>query len=324
MSTTQMHAGDDTALYNIGVVSRMTGIPVATLRVWERRYGFPESERTKGGHRIYSGREVDRLRWVKERVDSGMQAGRAVKALHHHETHEAGEREQRASTTPTIARDRPVGATALASLQERFAQAVLAHDPALADQVLAEVLTIVPVEDVILHVIRPTLVALGQGWVAGEVSVATEHLASYYIRQKLLSWLATGTNARNAPSTVLACAPDDWHEIGLLMLGVLVSRQGWPILYLGPAVPLPDLAKFVRDSRPAAVVLVSTAAESAEPLREWPTHMPSVASSGTPPVFFAGRGFALRPDLIESMPGQYLGDSIEMGVERLVAALARG
>ena len=48
-------------IYNIGVVARMTGIPVATLRVWERRYQFPTAERTEGGHRLYSERELVRL-----------------------------------------------------------------------------------------------------------------------------------------------------------------------------------------------------------------------------------------------------------------------
>jgi len=72
-------------IYNIGVVARMTGIPVATLRVWERRYGFPEAGRTAGGHRLYSESEVSRLRWVKSTIDEGMQTSQAIKAMHKHE-----------------------------------------------------------------------------------------------------------------------------------------------------------------------------------------------------------------------------------------------
>ena len=71
----------DKALYNIGVVSRMTNIPAATLRIWERRYGFPESERTDGGHRLYSEKEVQRLRWVKVKIDGGMQVRQVIRAL---------------------------------------------------------------------------------------------------------------------------------------------------------------------------------------------------------------------------------------------------
>ena len=68
-------------LYNIGVVARMTSIPMATLRIWERRYDFPQSSRTAGGHRLYSEKQVMQLRWVKARSDEGMQTGQAVRAL---------------------------------------------------------------------------------------------------------------------------------------------------------------------------------------------------------------------------------------------------
>ena len=59
----ELDAINDEPLYNIGVVSRMTGISMATLRAWERRYEFPDSERTAGGHRLYSENDVLRLRW---------------------------------------------------------------------------------------------------------------------------------------------------------------------------------------------------------------------------------------------------------------------
>jgi len=68
-------------LFNIGAVARMTDIPEATLRVWERRYHFPHSARTAGGHRLYSQQEVERLQWVKKHLDNGMQASLAIQAL---------------------------------------------------------------------------------------------------------------------------------------------------------------------------------------------------------------------------------------------------
>ena len=58
-------------LFNIGAVERVTGVPVATLRAWEHRYGFPESARTPGGHRLYSQRDIQRIEWVKERIEQG-------------------------------------------------------------------------------------------------------------------------------------------------------------------------------------------------------------------------------------------------------------
>ena len=69
-------------LFNIGAVSRMTEIPEATLRVWERRYQFPNATRTGGGHRLYSQHEIRRIQWVKRQIDAGMQASLAIQALY--------------------------------------------------------------------------------------------------------------------------------------------------------------------------------------------------------------------------------------------------
>src|SRR5512147_3135227 len=84
-SVSETQSGSGVPLYNIGVVSRMTGISMATLRAWERRYDFPESKRTVGGHRLFTERDIIRLRWVKQRIDAGMQTSQAIHALQHQE-----------------------------------------------------------------------------------------------------------------------------------------------------------------------------------------------------------------------------------------------
>src|ERR1035437_3262867 len=71
------------AIFNIGAVTRMTGIPITTLHAWELRYGFPHSSaRTQGGHRLYSEKDVILLRTVKAQIDQGITARQAVKAVH--------------------------------------------------------------------------------------------------------------------------------------------------------------------------------------------------------------------------------------------------
>ena len=80
-----MDAVSDEPLYNIGVVSRMTGISMATLRAWERRYDFPSAKRTLGGHRLYSEKDIMQLRWVRDRIEEGMQTAQSINALRHQE-----------------------------------------------------------------------------------------------------------------------------------------------------------------------------------------------------------------------------------------------
>jgi DNA-binding transcriptional MerR regulator len=61
--------------YRIGAVSRLTGIPPDTLRVWERRYDLVTPMRSEGGGRLYSQEDVTRLGVIKRLVDSGHAIG---------------------------------------------------------------------------------------------------------------------------------------------------------------------------------------------------------------------------------------------------------
>lgn len=304
-------------LYNIGVVARMTGIPVGTLRVWERRYDFPESARTPGGHRLYSEKEVMRLRWVKARIDEGMQTGQAIRALQHAEAEGRIPEPAPLLQAPT---SRNVAAS-LAAFQARLAEALLDHDLGKADQALGEVMAVFPLEDVIFHVVAPVLEEIGEAFLDERISIATEHLATNYLRHRLLMWMHTGPPPHTTAPTVLACAPGELHEGSLLIMGTLLRRQGWPVAYLGQSLPLPDLAAFVKDIKPLAVVLVAMTEEPARALREWPRWMPAAARTGRPVVAYGGHIFAHQPEWRAEMPGEYLGDTLQEGLEALTRIL---
>jgi DNA-binding transcriptional MerR regulator len=304
----------DEPLYNIGVVSRMTGIPDATLRVWERRYGFPTAARTDGGHRIYSEHEVERLRWVKARVAEGMQAGKAVQALRRLE--EEGRFPESPLAVPDAAPRRGADGS-LSVFHERFTAALLAHDLDAASQVLGQVMALYSLEELILWVMRPTLVDIGQGWAEGTVSVATEHLASHYVRQRLQMWLATGPEPRHVRPTVLGCAPGEWHDTSLLMMGVLLRNRRWPMAYLGQSVPLSDLARFVADTQAPVVVMVAMGPDAAAALADWPSHMPAALETGRPVMTYGGRIFTTEPQWREKVPGVFLGETLLAGVDAL-------
>jgi MerR family transcriptional regulator, light-induced transcriptional regulator len=313
MNVLNLASASDEPLYNIGIVSRMTGIPVATLRVWERRYGFPKAIRTPGGHRLCSEREVMRLRWVKARVDDGMQTGQAIRALQHME------QEGRFSDITPAPIVRPTMTdTSLMAFHQRLFELLIHNDLQQSDQMLGEVLTLYPIEDLILDVMGPTLQAIGQAWKESKISVATEHLATNYLRQHLLLWMMTGPAAYDrVPPVVMACAPDEWHEGSLLIMSVLLRRRRWPIAYLGQAVPLPDLADLVRRMHAPAVVLVAMMEPAAESLRDWPQYLPEAAETGRPIVVFGGEIFNKEPEWRTTIPGIFLGETLREGVEKL-------
>src|SRR5574337_591520 len=82
--------------YNLKVVLKETGIAADTLRAWERRYGLPMPQRTEGGHRLYSQRDIEIIRWLMKQQESGLSISRAVDMYN----------EQLASGTDPLAKSR--------------------------------------------------------------------------------------------------------------------------------------------------------------------------------------------------------------------------
>lgn len=317
MNSLHLENASDEPLYNIGMVARMTGIPVATLRVWERRYGFPTAARTPGEHRLFSEREVLRLRWVKTQVDEGMQTSQAIRTLQH--VQEEG-RLPDILTTP--APRQPMSDPSLEAFHERLLELLLESELQQADQLMGEILTLFPLEDLILDVVTPTMHDIGTAWLAGEISIATEHLATNYLRQHLLMWMLTGPAPFDSvPPLVLVCAPDEWHEGSLMIMGVLLRRRRWPVAYLGQSVPLEDVAALAEKIHAPAVVFVSLLEKGANALREWPTYFPQSAATGRPLIAYGGQIFSERPELREAVPGLYLGDTLRAGIEKLDTTL---
>jgi DNA-binding transcriptional MerR regulator len=304
-------------LYNIGVVTRVTGVPIATLHAWERRYGFPDAARTAGKHRLYSENDIAGLRWVKSQVDLGLTVSRAVIAAR---ALEADGRLFLPAEPEAGWRSEPGPATSPA-LRESLLDAITHHDLPRADQLMGEMLAFYSPEDLTLDVIGPALNAIGEAWEQGHITVATEHLASNYLRHRLLMWMVTGPTPRPGNPIVLACAPGEWHEGSLLMLGVLLRRQGWPVAYLGQNVPFHDLAEFIDDIHPPAVVLVAMCEEPARELAEWPHWIKQVG--GNPLITFGGRAFVVQPELQGMVPGIYLGTAIQAGLTNLVSFIQR-
>jgi MerR family transcriptional regulator, light-induced transcriptional regulator len=307
--------GSNEPLYNIGVVARMTDISMATLRAWERRYDFPESVRTAGGHRLYSERDVLRLRWVKERINAGMQTAQAINALRHQET--TGHLIHLSHEDPAIQDLFIETGSFVQNFQERLVDKLVRQDLPGADLVMSEVVASTNPDELILDVISPTLARIGEAWENGKISIQTEHMATNFLRQRLLMWMMSGPPPRAVDPIVLACAPNEWHEGSLLVLGALLRRLGWPVVYLGQNVPLSDLEGFIHDLHPKIVILVAMTYTTAKDLFDWPQYLPDVALTGKPVIGYGGRAYVIQPELRLQMPGFYLGDNFREALSHI-------
>ena len=136
----------------------------------------------------------------------------------------------------------------------------------------------------------------------------------------MLLWLRTAPPAYPVRPVILACAPDELHEGGLLMSGVMLRRLRWPVLYLGQSTTLPDLAAFVQELKPSIVVFAAMMEQTAQALTEWPRWLPD-ADHGGPLVAYGGYVFVQTPAWTASVPGLYLGDTLAGGLEKLDSLL---
>lgn len=66
---------DQSPRFRSAAVARMTGIAVATLRVWERRYRVVAPPQSASGHRLYSSAHVRRLSLIRALIDRGHAIG---------------------------------------------------------------------------------------------------------------------------------------------------------------------------------------------------------------------------------------------------------
>ena len=72
---------DEQPIFSIGAVERMIGIPAATIRNWEDRYGLITPERSAGGHRLYTRGQVEQLQFLKRELARGLQPADAHRLL---------------------------------------------------------------------------------------------------------------------------------------------------------------------------------------------------------------------------------------------------
>ena len=296
-----MQARSDQTQLPIASVSSLLGIPIPTIRSWERRYGFPVPSRTQGKHRRYSVDEVDQLRRVRDEITRGHNARQAVDVV-------------RRSTTEGRPRT---------ELLDRFLVASMHLDPSQLREILTEGTEQLGVEHTIRDVALPAMREMGSRWKAGVCDTAHEHLATEAVRVWLARQSVMAPPAFRPYPLILACGPKDLHTIGLESFGVVLARRGWSVRTLGALTPVSSLVAAVRAAEARGAVVTSqrsvTRRAAVEAIHAV-DRLPGVEA------FYAGAGFG-PATARKDVPGTYLGDDVVEAaeiMERRLMTLASG
>lgn len=218
---------------NIQAVARRTGVPAATLRKWEERYGVPAPSRTGGAQRRYGDRELRQIEWLRDRLREGLRIGQAAELL---------KRVDEPLESPH-------------DLRAAIVAALEAREPSRIEAFVNQTFSVCEPRAAIAEVAAPVLEHAGELWERDEISVADEHFVAQLLATKLRALVDT-TASGAAGVAVLACVPGERHEIGLLSLAALLQADGWRVLYLGQDTPLAGAFELAAESG-ARVLAVS-------------------------------------------------------------------
>ncbi len=299
-------------VYNIKAAARMLGLLPVTLRAWERRYGLPQPQRGGQGYRLYSEYDLQTLRWIKNQLEAGMSISRAVEYLT--ELRQAGK--DPAAPPAELSAALP---TRLQDMSGQLYQALLRFDEPAAAEIIRRAFTLYSLDQVLIEVIQPVLVEMGEAWHRGELPIAVEHFATQYCMQHMMSMLASSAPPTREGLIVAACAPGEMHQIGLLMLVVMLRWRGWNVKYLGPDLKLEGLAEALAPMRPKLLMFSATRPEAAQKLEELPRVLASF-DEPRPMVVLGGSAFkSLRlPDEVRAFYLDSSPTAVVSTIERLL------
>jgi len=291
-------------LFPIRTVSELTGVNAITLRAWENRYGLIEPIRKSSGHRLYTQEHIDLINRVVGLLDRGMRIGQV--------SAEVLSQTSKESETADVSQDH----------WKRYINgmiaAIICFDERALERIYGDALSYYPVRVVTGKLLAPLLKELGERWYSGRGSIAEEHFFGFYLRNKLGARFHHRSQSQVGPKLLLACLPDDLHEIGLLLFALDACDYGFQTILLGANMPLKELPAAVKKTASDALVL-SGIIEPKESVIK--TQLPWLVEELQVPVFMGGVIAARNFDSLKKSGIHLIGTDIETGIKQISKSL---
>ena len=308
-----------TPTYNIKVVLNQTGIAADTLRAWERRYGLPTPQRTPGGHRLYSERDIETIKWLLAKQEEGLSISRAVDMWN--EQIDSGADPLAGTVSKSLVSPLAIPSAApestLASLRADWVSACSDFDEVTAEQILNQAFSLFPIEAVCTELIQKGMSDIGSLWYENKLSVQQEHFASSLAMRRLDALLSAAPAPTRKETILVGCPAGEWHTFTPLLISLFLRRRGYKVIYLGANVPADRFVETVKGTKADLVLLVAQQLVSAATLQG----AANALVNKNIPVAFGGRIFNLRPNLKDYIPGFFLGNEIGSAIGEIEKVL---
>lgn len=233
----------------ISAVERTTGLSKDTLRIWERRYGFPRPRRDAQGERRYPSDQVHKLQLIRRLLDRGLRPGQLVGAPLEELIARAAAED---APAPAAAEDASPFETTLRLLGACDEAGLRAH--------LFLLLQRLGLQRFVLEFAAPMNARVGEAWSRGQLSISQEHLYSEQMQHQLRHWLGAIPPGIGQPTVLLTTLPGELHQLGLLMAHTCLGLEGARCVSLGLQTPAWDIVEAARQHGAQVVGLSFSAA----------------------------------------------------------------
>lgn len=273
--------------FNISAAERETGLSKDVLRMWERRYGFPQPTRDANGERVYGAADVAKLRALKRLMDAGVRPGKIIGL------------DQAALNAMADARAPSRRESASPALERDVLALIKAHDVVALATMLTTLLVRQGLQHFVADTVAPLNRAVGDAWMRGELEVFEEHLYTEQVQVSLRGAINAFPRHAGSPRMLLTTLPGELHALGLLMVEALAVPEGAQCISLGPQTPTED----IRDAALAhKVQIVALSFSAGFPLRQATEGLASLRRE-LPPAIMLWAGGELTRRVRRTMAG---------------------
>ena len=292
-------------IFPMRTVSAITGVNSVTLRAWERRYGLVKPARTAKGHRIYTHKDIELVNQIVRMLDRGISISQVSNSLK--------------AKTSEPAKNRQQANDPWSEYRQRALDAVVRFDENQLDSLNNQALALYPIDIVTEHLLIPLLVQLGERWTNTEGSIAEEHFFGAFMRNKLGARFHHRHRHSTGKRLLVCCLPGEHHELGAMLFSLAANDYGFRLVYLGPDMPLHELALTARRARCDGIMLSGSITPSKRLLA---SDLPTLVKDADCPVFLGGQSSVRCSNNIERAGALPIGTDIRTSMKRIEQVFA--
>ena len=284
----------DSEGYHIKAVADLTGLSTHAIRKWEERYQLLRPARGSNHYRLYNEQDIQLLMYLQWQISKGQTIGQlaSLGAPHLREAMNHSPIDLHSLAPET----QPTALTLITAARQL--------DHRTIESTIHSIVHKLGLEDALHLALFPALRMLGDMWHQGHLCISGEHLVTHSIRRHLATALRNSNNVK-CPVAIIACAPDNFHEIGAMTAAFLLQKNGWNAVYLGVNSDI-DVIRLACERRQGKLIILSIVLERSE--NDFSHMVKHIKEKllGLCPVMIGGRGASNFSSLLEEQGIAYI------------------